>query len=158
MSIVVENIFVSPEHNYFGHHEHPPGETPVLALTEVECVAGKGLVGDRFFDFKSDYRGQVTFFEAEVYEDLCLRLKVQDRGAEVFRRNVIVRGADLLALIGQEFSLHGVRFLGVSECSPCHWMDQAFGPGAEMALQGRGGLRAKIIQSGTLRVDSLNRK
>ena len=72
----------------------------------------------------------------------------------VYRRNVITRGVDLNTLIGVEFEIQGVRFLGNSECSPCYWMDQAFGPGAEAALKGRGGLRAKILTDGVLRVDA----
>jgi hypothetical protein len=68
------------------------------------------------------------------------------------RRNVITRGLDLVALYDIEFELQGVRFRGMGECKPCHWMDHAFGPGAEDALQGRGGLRAKIVIGGKLRV------
>ena len=30
-------------------------------------------------------------------------------------------------------------------------MDQAFGPGAEAALKGRGGLRAEIVRGGVLK-------
>ncbi len=67
------------------------------------------------------------------------------------RRNVVVRGANLNALIGCEFELQGVRFLGTEECRPCYWMDQAVGPGAEAWLIGRGGLRAKILSDGWLR-------
>ena len=54
--------------------------------------------------------------------------------------------------IGREFEIQGVRFLGTGECSPCHWQNEAFAPGAEDALQGRGGLRAKILSDGMLRV------
>jgi hypothetical protein len=32
-------------------------------------------------------------------------------------------------------------------------MDRAFGPGAEAFLQNRGGLRARILTSGTLRAN-----
>jgi len=46
-----------------------------------------------------------------------------------------------------------VRFRGHSECSPCYWMDQAFAPGAEAALKGRGGLRAQILTDGFLEVE-----
>jgi MOSC domain-containing protein YiiM len=67
---------------------------------------------------------------------------------------VLTRDADLNALIGQEFEVQGVRFLGTRECSPCYWMDQAFAPGAEAWLKGRGGLRAKILSSGWLKVEA----
>ena len=119
----------------------------------IECVAGSGIVGDRFFNFKPDYSGQITFFSWEIYERLCRELNLQ-KPTWVFRRNVIVSGVDLNSLIGQEFEVQGVRFLGRKECSPCYWMDQAFGPGAEKALQGQGGLRAAILTGGTLRVDA----
>jgi MOSC domain-containing protein YiiM len=67
------------------------------------------------------------------------------------RRNVITRGVDLNELIGQEFKLQGIRFLGMEECRPCYWMDRAFAPGAHEFLKGRGGLRARILTDGSLR-------
>jgi MOSC domain-containing protein YiiM len=60
---------------------------------------------------------------------------------------------DLNALVGAEFEVQSVRFAGVAECSPCDWMDVALGPGAEAWLQGRGGLRARILTDGVLRRD-----
>lgn len=120
----------------------------------VECVAGKGLRGDRFFDYKADYKGQITFFEHEVYERLCEQFGEFGLNPGVFRRNVITRGIDLNSLIGQEFEVQGVRFLGTQESAPCHWMNQAFAGGAEAALKGHGGLRAKILTDGVLRRDA----
>lgn len=124
----------------------------MVEVAAVECVAGKGLVGDRFFGFKEDYKGQATFFAMEVHEDLCRILAVYDRAPSVFRRNILTRGADLNGLVGKRFELQGVEFEGVAECTPCYWMDQAFGPGAEAALKNRGGLRARILTNGLLRV------
>ncbi len=72
----------------------------------------------------------------------------------VTRRNVITEGMDLNLLVGKRFTLQGVEFEGVCECKPCYWMDQAIAPGGEAALLGRGGLRAKILTCGKLRVDS----
>jgi MOSC domain-containing protein YiiM len=60
----------------------------------------------------------------------------------------------LNSLVGVEFEVQGVKFLGTAECFPCHWMDEAFAPGAEHFLQGRGGLRAKILTDGMLRVET----
>jgi MOSC domain-containing protein YiiM len=149
----IEALYISPGHNYFGHHGQPPGGHPVVAVPAVECLAGRGLAGDRFLDYKDDYAGQVTFFSGEVYDEIRKALKCPGRSAAVFRRNALTREADLNALIGKEFEVQGVRFLGTRECSPCHWMDQAFAPGAEAWLKGRGGLRARILSSGWLRVD-----
>lgn len=149
--IEILHLFVSPGHNFFGHHGRPPGTHEVLEVDAVECVAGGGLRGDRFFSPGKGHKGQVTFFAHETYERLREELGIFDRGPGVFRRNIITRGADLGALIGREFEIQGVRFAGVEECKPCYWMNHAFGPGAEDALRGRGGLRARILTDGILR-------
>ena len=149
--IQVERIFISPGHNFFGHQGRPASSNPTVEVTEVDCIAGKGLAGDRFFNFKENYKGQVTFFSADVFDEVCQRLGVNGKVAGVTRRNVITRGVDLNSLIGKQFAVQGVLFEGVAECTPCHWMDDAIAPGAESALHGRGGLRAKILSDGKLR-------
>ena len=147
-------LYVSAGHNYFGRHGLAPGEHAVVSVPAVECLAGRGLAGDRFQDYKEDYAGQVTFFAGEIYDEICRALQVADRPPAVFRRNVLTRGAELNGLIGTEFEVQGVRFAGVGECKPCYWMDLAFAPGAENWLKGRGGLRARILSSGWLKVDA----
>jgi MOSC domain-containing protein YiiM len=152
--MIIQHIYISPQHNFYGHHGQPPGSSPSQSVAEVECVAGAGLRGDRFFNYKEDYKGQVTFFAIETYEMLCQQLHVSDKDPSVFRRNIVTRGTDLRQLIGQEFEVQGIRFLGTQESSPCHWMDEAFAPGAEEAMKGLGGLRAKVLTSGILRISS----
>lgn len=149
----VVGLYVSPGHNYFGRHGRPAGNHPLVRVDEVRCLAGRGLEGDRFLGYRPDYRGQITFFSLEVYEELCEELGILDRHPGVFRRNVITRGDDLNRYIGRDFELQGIRFRGAAECSPCYWMDEAFGPGAKTFLEGRGGLRARILSDGILRVE-----
>jgi MOSC domain-containing protein YiiM len=150
----IRRLFISPGHNFFGHHEQPAGENPTVEVSEIECVAGRGIRGDRFFDFKENYKGQATFFAQEVFDALCAELKLSGKSPGESRRNIIVEGADLNALVGKEFEVQGVKFRGMAECAPCHWMDHAFAPGAEHFLQNRGGLRAQILTDGKLRVDA----
>jgi len=149
----VLHLFLSPGHNYFGHHGSPAGDHPALSVSEIECLAGRGLRGDRFLDYKPDYKGQITFF---AWEDLVrmwddLEIPEDSRDPAACRRNVITRGWDLPAEIGREFCLQGVRFLGTEECRPCYWMNSAIHSRAEAWMKGRGGLRAKILSDGTLR-------
>lgn len=151
--IGLRHIFISPGHNFFGHHGQPPGKNPLIEVSVVECVAGRGLRGDRFFDYKPGYKGQVTLFAAEIIEAMGRELGLSPLSPAVFRRNLITEGADLTTLIGQRFTLQGVELEGVEECRPCHWMDQAVGPGAEAWLRGRGGLRCRILSDGHLRKD-----
>ena len=146
----IHALFISPGHNYFGHYGRTPGDHPMLAVDELKCVAGSGIEGDRFFNFKPDYKGQITFFEFETYQSICDYLKMNDKSPSVFRRNVITIGSDLNTLIGKEFEILGVRFFGTAESAPCEWMNLAFTPGAERFLRGRGGIRAKITTSGIL--------
>ena len=117
----------------------------------IECVAGHGIRGDRFFDYQNDYKGQISFFSLEVFDELCRALRLQAASPVLVRRNVVMCGVDLNKLIGQEFEIQGVRFYGTGECRPCYWMDRAIAPGAEEFLKGRGGLRAKILGDGQLR-------
>jgi len=149
--IHIKHLFISPGHNFYGHHGKTPSEHPTQEVAEVKCVAGRGLEGDRFFDYKDNYKGQVTFFANEVYDQLCAEFGVWDRPPSVFRRNIITAGVDLNSLIGTEFEVQGVRFAGTQESTPCEWMNGAFAPGAEQWLAGRGGLRARILTDGVLR-------
>ena len=151
MRMRIEHLIISADHNYFGHHGKPAGASPILPLDTIECVTGRGIRGDRFFDYKPDYKGQITFFAMEVFERICAELGVRDVPVTAVRRNVFTRGVELNTLVGREFVLHGVRFFGAEECRPCYWMDQAVAPGMEMRLRGVGGLRARILSDGTLR-------
>jgi MOSC domain-containing protein YiiM len=148
--VFVEQIFVSPGHNYFGHHGRAPDDFPTLAVPQIECVAGRGIRGDRFFDYRDDYKGQITFFSAEVFVELARNFSLTNVSAGVLRRNVIVSGVDLNRLIGADFELQSVRFRGSAHCKPCYWMNTAITAGAEKFLAGRGGLRAWILTDGTI--------
>jgi MOSC domain-containing protein YiiM len=147
----IRHLYISPGHNFFGHHGVEPSDHPIQEVDQIDCVADKGIKGDRFFGYRENYKGQITFFAEEVYDELCAKLGIWDRSPGVFRRNVITRGVVLNELIGQTFEVQGVQFLGREESRPCYWMDRAFGPGAEAALKGKGGLRACIIRDGILR-------
>jgi MOSC domain-containing protein YiiM len=148
----ITHLYISPGHNFFGHEPGQPSTNPVREVPSIWCVAGKGIEGDRFFGYKESYKGQITLFEEETYNDLCAQLGIWDRPPSVFRRNVITRGVTLNELIGHEFTIGDVRLLGTEESRPCFWMDHAFGPGAKAALKGRGGLRAVILSTGRLSV------
>lgn len=152
MAIVeICHLYISPAHNFFGHHGQEPDNYAIIEVSTLECVAGHGLTGDRFFDYKKDYKGQITFFSAEVFERLCDALQLTNRSPSLVRRNVITRDVDLNALIGKQFEVQGVSFFGTEECRPCYWLDRAIASGTEDYLRGQGGLRARILSNGILR-------
>jgi MOSC domain-containing protein YiiM len=150
--VAIRHLYISPGHNFFGHHGRPQGNHPMTALDRIECLAGRGIRGDRYCDHGPDHKGQITFFAEEIFDQVCAACNVWDRDPSVFRRNVITRGVDLNGWIDRPFELQGVRFFGVEECKPCYWMDTAFGAGAEEAMKGLGGLRARILTDGILRL------
>jgi MOSC domain-containing protein YiiM len=144
------HLYISRGHNFFGHHGREPDNYLPIEVKSIECVAGHGIRHDRFFDYRDDYKGQITFFSLEVFHDLCAALKLENGDPALTRRNVLTRGVDLNGLIGQEFEVQGVRFRGTGECRPCYWMDQALRAGAEQFLKGHGGLRARILTTGVV--------
>jgi MOSC domain-containing protein YiiM len=149
-SPVIRHIFLSEGHNFFGRFGQPAGEHPIRDVPLANCRAGWGLEGDRFYGYRPGYKGQVTFFAWETYEAAKREFRVPALLPEVFRRNVVVEGIDLNALIGRRFSLGGIEFEGTGEARPCHWMNSVVAPGAEDWLMGRGGLRTKVVTDGVL--------
>ncbi len=149
------HIYISSGHDYWGKQGQGRFQSGITEVKEIECVAGMGLRGDRYFGHRPDFKGQVTFFDIAIVEDVRHHFKLARLPASVFRRNLIVRGIDLQRWMGKRFIFQGVEFEGSQECKPCHWMDRAIAPGGEDYLKGkfRGGLRAKIITSGTLHID-----
>jgi len=147
----VRELYLSPGHNYFGHHGGAAGTHDNIAVERIECIAHRGIRGDRFFDYKADYKGQITFFASEVLAAMTAALGLERADPAATRRNVITTGLDLTALIGARFELQGITFEGVEECRPCYWMNGAFrDERAEAWLRGRGGLRARILSDGVL--------
>jgi MOSC domain-containing protein YiiM len=148
--VLIRQIFISSGHNYFGHHGRAPDNHPLLEVPQIECVAGHGILGDRFYDYRDDYKGQITFFAFEVFERLVSHFGLMDTSPGALRRNVVVSGVELNDLIGEEFSIQGVRLRGTAHCKPCYWLDQAVAPGTEKFLEGNGGLRAQILSDGII--------
>jgi MOSC domain-containing protein YiiM len=148
----IRRIFISEGHNYFGHYGRAPDDHSLIEVPQIECVAGLGIRGDRFYDYRDNYKGQITFFSLEVFEKLAQHFGLTEKSPGAARRNVIVSGVELNDLIGEEFSIQGVRLRGTAHCKPCYWMDQAIAPGAEEFLEGNGGLRAQILSDGVIAV------
>lgn len=152
MVVSIRHLFISPGHNFFGRHGQAAGENLTVEVKEIMCRAGHGVEGDRFFDYKQNYAGQITFFSWDIYQAAREKFGVLALSAGAFRRNVIIEGIDINTLIGRRFSLGAVEFEGTVESKPCYWMNQAVGPGVEEWLRGNGGLRAKIVSDGSLTV------
>lgn len=154
--VVIHGIYTSSGHNFFGHHGQEPGTHGIEEHESAELVAGKGIPGDRFFGWKEGYKGQVTFIDRGTIDIVRQHAENPDLESSAFRRNVVISGVNLNELVGKVFRIGGALLEGTQKCAPCHWMDDACGkPGTEKLMFNRGGLRCKILESGTIRLGEM---
>ena len=62
----------------------------------------------------------------------------------------MVRGITLNGLIGKNLRLGHVLVRVEDKCNPCNNMEKRIGPGAKDAMNGRGGIRCRVIEGGEL--------
>lgn len=127
------------------------GGAPV-AHDRVEALAGRGLVGDRHARVASEggWAREVTLIEAETLAHLQALGPTLGPGES--RRQLTTQGVDLRALVGRRFRVGEVLLEGTQECRPCAHLERLTRPGVQQALEGRGGLCARILVGGVLRV------
>ena len=128
----------------------PARNEPMRAVDSAEGVAGRGLRGDRYAS-ASGKRG-ITLIQAEHLPAIAALVGLDAVETAALRRNLVVSGISLIALKGRRFRIGDVLCEGTAPCDPCTRMEAALGPGGYNAMRGHGGLCARILQSGTLRV------
>ena len=124
---------------------------PVLIVEDVLAQAGVGLVGDHYGPGVRASR-QVTLIQAEhlpVIAALCSR---PDLEPGLLRRNLVVSGINLMALKGMRFRVGTALLEGAGYCHPCSRMEEVLGLGGYNAMRGHGGLTARVLEGGTLRL------
>ena len=100
MEPIIHHLFISQGHNFYGRHGKGSESHEIVDHEEIELVAGKGIVGDRFYDYKEDYKGQITFFDYAVYKAVKAEFGLPNLDVSAFRRNAVVSEMDLNSLIG----------------------------------------------------------
>jgi MOSC domain-containing protein YiiM len=123
------------------------------SVDHAEAVAGRGLVGDRYFlpEGKVKPEQEITLIEAESLEALTAECSLT-LSHNQSRRNLLTRGVPLNHLVGKEFVVGSVRLRGVKLCEPCGHLEKLTVNGVMAGLCHRGGLRAQIMHGGMLRV------
>jgi MOSC domain-containing protein YiiM len=130
----------------------PAHGADLLELADVEAVEGRGLSGDIAARAKVGGNRQVTLLQAE-HVPVLSALSRQDVQPGMLRRNLLVSGVNLLALNKLEFHVGAdVILFGTGACAPCAKMDEALGEGGFQAMRGHGGITAKVIRGGTIRI------
>ena len=128
----------------------PARRAGMRAAPAAMLVAGKGLVGDRYAN--AEGARQVTLVEAESLATIASHLGRDGVGLGELRRNIVVRGINLLALKGRRFRIGAAVLEASGECHPCSRMEEVLGIGGYNAVRGLGGLTARVIEGGPIRV------
>jgi MOSC domain-containing protein YiiM len=71
---------------------------------------------------------------------------------DLLRRNIAVAGINVLALKDRKFQIGDVLLEGSGPCEPCSRMEENLGPGGYNAMRGHGGITARVLEGGTIRV------
>jgi len=136
---------------------------PMDARDSIDAIAGTGLADDRYGAGRGDPSKrrrpamQITLIEAEAIDAVAREHDIQLSPGES-RRNITTRGVALNPLVGQTFRVGPVTLRGVKLCHPCDHLEQLTGkPGLKDALANRGGLRAEILEGGTIRTGDVIR-
>ncbi len=130
-------------------------EGPMTVAASAEAVAGRRLRGDRYERGEGTFsnpegRGyDLTLVEAEALEELAAG-GVELEPAEA-RRNLVVRGIALDALIGRRFRVGPVECFGQRRCEPCAHLERLTRPGVLRGLVHRSGLRADVLSGGEIK-------
>lgn len=131
---------------------------PMRSVVEVSAVEGRGLDGDRYWDGVGFYSATPTTpgaRELTLIEEERLDEVARDGfplGPGEHRRNVTTRGVALDRLLGRRFQIGGVLCEGVRVCPPCNHLDAVTGRALLAPLIDRGGLRARIVTGGPIRL------
>lgn len=128
----------------------PAREVPMQEVGSVRANAAGGLESDRYRG-GSGKRG-ATLIQAEHLPAIAALAGLPVVQPATLRRNLVVSGIALIALKGCRFRIGEVVFEGTDPCDPCSRMEDALGPGGYNAMRGMGGLCARIVAGGVLRV------
>jgi MOSC domain-containing protein YiiM len=124
---------------------------PVAVVERVVALAGRGLEGDRTA-LRGSRSRQVTLFQQEHLAVLAALAGGRPVEPALLRRNLVVSGINLLALRGRTFAIGGAILEGTGPCDPCSRMEEVLGPGGLNAMRGHGGITARVLDGGEIRV------
>ncbi len=128
----------------------PEKRKPLEVVKSVEANTKQGLVGDHYRG--SNGKRQVTLIQAEHLEAVASMLGKDVVDPLLLRRNIVVRGINLLALKEKRFQVGGAVLEMTGLCHPCSRMEQNLGAGGYNAVRGHGGITARVLERGKVAV------
>jgi MOSC domain-containing protein YiiM len=132
----------------------PARSAPMVSLQEVSINQSDGLAGDRFSG-RADSPRQVTLIQREHLAVIAACVGIEAIDPALLRRNIVVSGINLLALKDKRFRVGDVLLEYTGACHPCSKMERALGAGGYNAMRGHGGITARVLEAGLLRIGDL---
>jgi MOSC domain-containing protein YiiM len=132
----------------------PDRREPVRAVPDAVAQAGIGLAGDHYRSTRNGKR-QVTLIQAEHLAVIAAMTGAVSLDPALLRRNLVVSGINLLALKDRRFRVGAAVLEGTGLAHPCSRMEEALGAGGYNVMRGHGGLTARIIVGGPIRVGDM---
>jgi MOSC domain-containing protein YiiM len=129
----------------------PARAATMCVVSEAEALTERGIAGDHT-SARGSKKRQVSLIQAEHLSVIAMLAGRSAVEPELLRRNLVVSGINLLALRSTKFRIGGVLFAGEATCDPCAKMERALGLGGYTAMRGHGGILARVIEGGILRV------
>ena len=129
----------------------PARRAEPVTVEEVQAEVGSGLVGDHYSG-KGEGKRQVTLINEEHVAAIASMLGRAEVGPALLRRNIVVKGINLLALKDKTFRIGEAMLETTGLCHPCSRMEENLGPGGYNAVRGHGGITARVLQAGIIRV------
>ena len=129
----------------------PGPRQPLVEVPEAFVRIGTGLDGDRY-NGKPESKRQVSLIQAEHLEAVGSYLGQEPISPFLTRRNLVVRGINLLSLKDKRFSIGEAILEFSGECHPCSRMEQNLGEGGYNAMRQHGGILVRVIQEGLIKV------
>jgi MOSC domain-containing protein YiiM len=133
----------------------PVARGEMLELEAVEARRDAGLTGDHSRPGPRNAR-QVTLIQWEhlpVIGALIGRTAKQPLRAQELRRNIAVSGINLFSLKGRRFRIGQAILETTGWCQPCAHLEERLGPGTFQAVRGHGGITARVLQGGIIRLN-----
>jgi MOSC domain-containing protein YiiM len=129
----------------------PARRAPILAPDSAILTTARGIAGDHY-DTRRDGPRQVTLIAMEDLAAIAAFLGLAEVAPDLVRRNLVTRGINLWVLKDRRFRVGAALLEGSGDCAPCGFMEENLGPGGYNAVRGHGGITARVLEGGEIRI------
>ena len=126
----------------------------IVAVNEIDLIAGKGIIGDRHFKDYNDPYNHLSIIESESIDEYNKKYNLSIPYLD-FRRNIITRGIKLNDLIEKKILIGDVQLDVIDLCRPCrHLSEKLDKDNIIKEFLRKGGIRCEILNDGKISINN----